>query len=78
MAAHKFSRMNRPDVYCKVCGKRTTRNTGGGTGLCGPCYDEAGLENEHADGHHDEAPHADCPDCKEAVKAAEAAIARKS
>lgn len=74
---NKFNRFNRPDVTCKGCGKRTTRNAGEGTWLCGRCYEEAGLENEHADGYHDEEPHAGCPVCREAVKAAEAAIARK-
>lgn len=52
---------------CECCGKRT-RETGScesNVGLCLTCYDEAGLENEHEDGHHDAEPHADCPYCKE-------------
>jgi hypothetical protein len=35
-----------------------------GTELCERCYEEAGLENEHQDGYHEDAPHPDCPDCR--------------
>lgn len=31
-----------------------------GCELCAACFDAAGLENEHADGYHDDDP---CPDC---------------
>lgn len=60
-----FSRHNQP-VPCKVCGKLTTEIVGGHIGLemCGKCIDQSGLENEHADGYHDDAPNAECPDCK--------------
>lgn len=34
-----------------------------GVDLCPPCYDEAGMENEHADGLHDGDPSPDCPAC---------------
>lgn len=39
---------------CRCCGK-LTRETGScesNVQLCLACYDEAGLENEHSDGHH--------------------------
>lgn len=37
-----------------------------GVDLCPQCYDEAGLENEHADGHHDAAyPTPGCPACQD-------------
>lgn len=51
---------------CRCCGK-TTRETGNGESsvqLCKQCYYEGGLENEHSDGYHDDAPHVDCPICK--------------
>lgn len=34
-----------------------------GVDLCPTCYDEAGLENEHSDGHHDDEPDPACPAC---------------
>lgn len=37
-----------------------------GVDLCPTCYDEAGLENEHSDGYHEEEPDPDCPDCRSA------------
>jgi hypothetical protein len=39
-----------------------------GVGLCQPCYTEAGIENEHADGHHDGAPAPDCWQCDESAE----------
>lgn len=50
-------------ITCKECKKRTTTEAGQGTGLCGRCYDRAGLENEHLDGGHDDATHGGCPLC---------------
>lgn len=35
-----------------------------GVDLCPTCYDEAGLENEHADGYHDDEPAPGCPECQ--------------
>ena len=61
-----FSRHNQP-VACRSCGKLTTwseANGYGGLGLCGPCFDEASLENEHFDGHHQDAPHKGCKHCQ--------------
>lgn len=56
-------------VYvCLGCGKRT-RETGSSESnveLCIDCYDDAGMENEHDDGHHDDNPHSDCRWCREA------------
>jgi len=54
-------------VYvCTSCGMRT-RETGSGESdveLCVGCYDDAGLENEHSDGHHEDNPHPDCGACQ--------------
>jgi hypothetical protein len=49
------------------CGRKLdpTNSDAMGVDLCPPCYDEAGLENEHSDGYHDQ-PVADCPACKDA------------
>jgi hypothetical protein len=66
----KFNRLtNRGTRVCNICGKRRQEgNIEWGTGLCFPCYEEAGFENEHQDGYHDDAPvPADCPMCREAV-----------
>jgi len=64
----RFSSFNQP-VKCRVCGKLTTESVNGALGLalCGPCQDEAGLENEHADGHHEIVQCAACPDCAVAI-----------
>lgn len=51
---------------CRACGKRT-RETGEGESsieLCIRCYDDAGLENNHSDGGHDDNPHPDCYLCQ--------------
>lgn len=52
---------------CKCCGKRT-RAIGNKDNefvrLCVKCYDEAGMENAHADGHHKNNPNYECPICK--------------
>jgi rubrerythrin len=73
MAVGGFRRqMHNSAVYaCRCCGKRT-RETGddeSSVGLCKRCYYEGGLENEHSDGYHDDAPHADCPICKREERA---------
>lgn len=53
---------------CLVC-KKLTRSTGRGdnenVNLCAACYDAAGIENEHYDGHHQYEPCAQCPLCTE-------------
>jgi len=63
-ANSKFQRGS--GVYeCRCCGKRT-RETGSGesgSGLCADCFNDAGLENEHSDGHHDDEPKPGCPQC---------------
>lgn len=61
----RFSRHNQP-CKCRMCGKTTTKNVDGCLyiQLCRPCYEAAGLENEHSDGYHANTPHPDCPDCK--------------
>lgn len=54
-------------VYICRCCQKHTRETGAGESmidLCLNCYEGAGLENEHTDGHHDAEPEANCPDCK--------------
>jgi len=60
---------------CTVCGKGVTaRNSAakvygsrGYEDMCVTCYDQAGLENEHADGHHADEPNTDCPQCKDTI-----------
>lgn len=66
---HRVSRFQRGSaVYtCRVCGKRT-RETGDSESfvfLCAACYEEAGWENEHQDGYHEDQPNPSCPFCKE-------------
>lgn len=65
----KLSRTNRM-VPCRVCKKLTHSDIQGAAGieLCGPCFDAAGLENEHADGYHESEAHPDCPDCAAAAR----------
>jgi hypothetical protein len=40
-----------------------------GCGLCVPCFTEAGIENEHADGYHEGAPDEGCADCNGGINA---------
>jgi hypothetical protein len=65
-----FSRYNQPRE-CSSCGRMfadtATRDNSDTT--CGPCYEEAGILNGHADGHHKETPADDCPDCAERIHA---------
>jgi len=73
----KFSRRNQP-VACRVCGKKTTWSEANGNSdlaLCHKCFDAASTENEHFDGHHQEAPLATCPLCVASmIPAAEKAL----
>ncbi len=66
----------RQGVECGSCGTNYATTTAradpsclfrdaAGCGLCIACYDEAGVENEHADGHHSGAPEPRCADCRE-------------
>lgn len=50
---------------CRVCGKESYDVDGGNGGveLCPECYYDAGLENEHLDGHHED-PRSDCKLCQ--------------
>lgn len=56
---------------CNVCGIKVTRGNSARVQrkvildavLCVNCYDIAGEENAHADGYHDDAPSAQCPEC---------------
>lgn len=51
---------------CRMCGKLTHSNVqGAGLDLCNKCFEQAGLENEHADGMHDAQPDPDCEWCDE-------------
>lgn len=62
----RFQRGRNPGTkVCLVCGKRTWVSKGEGTDLCQDCYDEAGMENAHSDGHHINDPKPDCPWCQE-------------
>ncbi len=67
---------------CRICKKRT-RETGqceSNVELCAACYDYAGWENAHNDGHGDGMGSEDCPVCAEeaAAKAAKAAAEHPS
>jgi ssDNA-binding Zn-finger/Zn-ribbon topoisomerase 1 len=56
---------------CPACGRNglseaeMARETDGAADstLCGPCYEAAGIANEHSDGGHSSQPASDCPDC---------------
>jgi hypothetical protein len=66
------TRSRRRLVDCIVCGARRAAAADGDTSteLCATCFDEAGLENEHADTdgeHHGRAPVAGCPICRDAT-----------
>jgi recombinational DNA repair protein RecR len=62
--AAKVRAARRAMLPCQECGElhKATR-LDSSTGLCEKCYDLAGMENEHSDGHHDGAPNSECPDC---------------
>lgn len=65
MSVDKFQRGSGCYV-CRACGKRT-RDTGHAetsVRLCRKCFEDGGIENEHADGMHANRPHADCPACE--------------
>jgi hypothetical protein len=64
----------KPNNACHTCDRRLTPanradiKRGAGADyryMCTHCYDESGLENEHADGYHDEEPNTACPACTE-------------
>ena len=71
MSSNKFSRFVQP-FKCAACGKLTTGPQGvPGAEVCGPCYDVAGIENEHSDTggkHYGNAPDPDCPLCRKATQ----------
>lgn len=50
---------------CAECGQRKIdrKTQGRDSTMCRPCFDIAGLENEHVDGFHDEEAVAGCPQC---------------
>lgn len=51
---------------CAVCGTRKIdhKTQGLDSTMCEPCFEAAGIENEHTDGLHADAPNAACPDCE--------------
>lgn len=63
---NQFSSTNKI-AKCRVCGKLTHSSINGDMSieLCRPCYDAAGVENEHLDGHHEGSPKKGCPNCSE-------------
>jgi hypothetical protein len=72
MARSKNSNARTGFFTCISCGKRT-RHTGEqalGSELCPICWDDAGIENEHSDGFHDEQPDPNCPLCSAAAQEA--------
>lgn len=53
-------------MKCANCGTKVAkRDWANQAELCAGCYHEAGLENEHQDGYHEEQSEADCPMCRE-------------
>jgi hypothetical protein len=61
---------NNSTYICSSC-KHNTRNVGGDEAilsLCERCYDEAGRDNAHSDGHHDAEKDMECLACNPAVK----------
>lgn len=52
---------------CLECGKRTNKvnRSEDNPDLCKKCFEIAGLENGHEDGHHEDAFRKDCPICDE-------------
>lgn len=69
----RLSRLSRTNTMttCRVCGKRTHSSIDGATDiqLCRECYEKAGLENEHSDGHHAGLPNKNCRECQKAPAA---------
>jgi hypothetical protein len=68
----RFGRFNQP-VACRMCGRRTTWsdvNGYRGLALCEACFEQASLENEHHDGHHQDQPHPACALCRVSPPAA--------
>jgi hypothetical protein len=80
----------KPNNACHTCDRRLTPanradiKRGAGADyryMCTHCYDESGLENEHADGYHDDEPNTACPACDAEAAAEvteEAAIVTKA
>ena len=70
----RFSRRNQP-ITCTCCGKRTLPSQSEyiDSQLCRVCYDSAGDDNGHMDGHHkgvdckDYCPQANNVDCMHEV-----------
>lgn len=51
-------------VKCRGCDQRFRAiDLDMSTRMCEECFDAAGLENEHNDGHHDDNPDPGCPWC---------------
>ena len=50
-------------IECGECGKVKLASEFDGNSVCASCFDEAGIENEHSDGYHDEAPEPQCVQC---------------
>jgi len=57
------------EIYtCRGCGKRTRVGFEDDVDaynleLCYECWEDAGLENDHSDGHHSEVSNPDCRWC---------------
>ena len=50
-------------IECGGCAGRFPAPAFEGNSVCASCFDEAGIENEHSDGYHDEAPEPQCVQC---------------
>jgi hypothetical protein len=59
------SASTRNNGICDVCqtAKVNKKTQGLDSSMCLPCFEEAGIENEHLDGLHTDDPSAECPMC---------------
>ncbi|MGD7705488.1 hypothetical protein [Microlunatus sp. Y2014] len=67
-----MSKTTRPARNCTSCSTRLNLSIRAieNPDVCRTCWEQAGLENSHQDGHHDadrEGANADCPMCQEAT-----------
>lgn len=50
-------------IECDECKQVLPAPDFDGNGCCPSCWEEAGFENEHSDGYHEQARQAGCPLC---------------
>lgn len=79
LPTEKVAKENKRRATAKVCevcqtAKIDRKTQGKDSTMCRDCFDQAGLENEHADGAHEDAPVQGCPDCATHPDAAAAEV----